>query len=143
MQRFQKSLNFHMEKESEAGQKIWLRNNKKFKFRNQNFLAQKTSSTISKEREKVLNTCGNSATKLCALANFAAWIMFSFVASVFPKLIFSEIDPSNRTGSWLTTPIWLLRCCTFISRRSCPSIKTCGTRLSKHYVEEKETNEIL
>ena len=59
-----------------------------------------------------------------AFASFAARSICLSLASSLPILIFSAIDPSNKTGSWLTTPMCFRSQSTFKSLISVPSIVT-------------------
>ena len=70
-------------------------------------------------------TLGSLRMNSCALASLAHSSISALVASGRPNRMFSSTVVANRTGSWLTTPIWVLSQPTLTSRMSFPSTNTC------------------
>ena len=59
--------------------------------------------------------------KPCALAIFAAATTCFSDAASLPNRMFSLMDVANSTGSWLTSPIWLLSHSALSAAMSWPS----------------------
>mmetsp|Transcript_22202 Transcript_22202/g.39921 ORF Transcript_22202/g.39921 Transcript_22202/m.39921 type:complete len:96 (+) Transcript_22202:305-592(+) len=62
-------------------------------------------SCVPRGPTSVFNPSGNASVKWVTCAALAASQISSSLASGRPNLILSEIDPENKRGSWLTTPI--------------------------------------